>query len=263
MQKSIYHIEKMDCPSEEQLIRMKLEPMEGIQSLVFDLPGRTLEVYHTADADAILSALETLQLQSTRVGTEEAGSLVRENETLQRRLLWAVLMINFAFFVLEIVSGFISQSMGLVADSLDMLADAAVYGLSLVAVGQSIRLKKRVAKMAGYLQLVLAVLGFVEVVRRFIGTETMPAFETMIAVSVLALIANSLCLYLLQKGKSNEAHIRASLIFTSNDVIINGGVIVAGLLVHWLQSGYPDLIVGAVVFIIVASGAYRILQLAK
>ncbi|HBG40724.1 MAG TPA: hypothetical protein DDW85_04835 [Porphyromonadaceae bacterium] len=68
MQKSIYHIEKMDCPSEEQLIRMKLEPMEGIQSLVFDLPGRTLEVYHTADADAILSALETLQLQSTRGG---------------------------------------------------------------------------------------------------------------------------------------------------------------------------------------------------
>ena len=91
----------------------------------------------------------------------------------------------------------------------------------------------------------------------------MPDFQTMIIVSVLALMANIFCLYLLQKNKSKEAHIQATMIFTSNDVIINSGVIVAGLLVNWLSSGYPDLIIGAIVFIIVARGAYRILQLAK
>ena len=85
----------------------------------------------------------------------------------------------------------------------------------------------------------------------------------MIIVSVMALIANVLCLYLLQKNKSKEAHMQASMIFTSNDVIINSGVIIAAILVKLINSSYPDLIIGALVFLIVAKGAYRILKLAK
>lgn len=153
--------------------------------------------------------------------------------------------------------------MGLIADSLDMLADSIVYALALFAVGGTIARKNNIAKFAGYFQILLAVIGFVEVIRRFIGIEAMPDFKTMIVVSVLALIANVLCLYLLQKNKSKEAHMQASMIFTSNDVIINSGVIIAGLLVNWLNSSYPDLIIGAIVFVIVARGAYRILKLAK
>ena len=85
----------------------------------------------------------------------------------------------------------------------------------------------------------------------------------MIIVSILALIANVICLFLLQKGKSSEAHMKASMIFTSNDIIINTGVIAAGLLVNWLNSSYPDLIIGTIVFLVVARGAYRIMQLSK
>jgi Co/Zn/Cd efflux system component len=141
------------------------------------------------------------------------------------------------------ITGLISKSMGLVADSLDMLADSFVYGISIFAVGGTLTRKKRIAKLAGYFQITLAVIGFAEVLRRFLGTEKLPDFTTMIFVSVLALIANGICLYLLQKSKSKtEAHMKASLIFTSNDVIINLGVITAGLLVNWLNSNKPDLI---------------------
>ncbi|MDX1759954.1 MAG: cation transporter, partial [Arenibacter algicola] len=81
-------------------------------------------------------------------------------------------------------------------------------------------------------------------------------------VSVFALIANGICLYLLQKSKSKEeAHMKASMIFTSNDVIINLGVIVAGFLVNVLNSNKPDLIIGTIVFILVIQGARRILKL--
>jgi Co/Zn/Cd efflux system component len=84
----------------------------------------------------------------------------------------------------------------------------------------------------------------------------------MIVVSALALMANAYCLYLLQKSKSKEeAHMKASLIFTSNDVIINLGVIAAGLLVNWLNSGMPDLVIGSIVFLLVINGALRILKL--
>jgi Co/Zn/Cd efflux system component len=182
----------------------------------------------------------------------------------QRKLLWAVLAINFAFFVIEMSTGLLSGSMGLVADSLDMLADAFVYGISLLAVGGSLLQKKRVARIAGYFQLTLAIIGFAEVIRRFVGAETLPDFSIMIYVSALALVANSVSLYLLNKSKGkDEVHMKASMIFTSNDVIINAGVIVAALLVRWSNSGLPDLIVGSLVFIIVIKAAFKILKLGK
>lgn len=94
--------------------------------------------------------------------------------------------------------------MGLVADSLDMLADSFVYGISLFAVGGSIVKKKKIANLAGYFQILLALIGFAEVLRRFFENEKLPDFSTMIIVSILALIANGICLYLLQKSKSKR-----------------------------------------------------------
>ena len=157
-----------------------------------------------------------------------------------------------------------SKSMGLVADSLDMLADSFVYGISLFAVGGSVIKKKKIARLAGYFQILLAIIGFAEVLRRFFGSEKLPDFSTMIIVSILALIANGICLYLLQKSNSKkEAHMKASMIFTSNDVIINLGVIIAGLLVNWLNSSKPDLIIGTIVFALVVQGAVRILKIGR
>lgn len=162
------------------------------------------------------------------------------------------------------MAGFIADSMGLVADSLDMLADALVYGLSLYAVGGSDLYKKRVARLAGYAQWGLAILGFTEVIRRFISLDHTPDFRIMMTVSFAALIANSFCLFLLQRASGKqEAHMKASLIFTSNDVLINLGVIVAGVGVYLLDSRLPDLIVGAIVFVLVTQGARRILKLGQ
>ena len=133
--------------------------------------------------------------------------------------------------------------MGLVADSLDMLADSFVYGISLFAVGGTLIRKNRIAKLAGYFQITLAIIGFVEVLRRFFGDENLPNFSTMIIVSIFALIANGICLYILLKSNSKEeAHMKASMIFTSHDVIINLGVIIAGIMVNWLSSNKPDFI---------------------
>ena len=180
---------------------------------------------------------------------------------VNRKLLSIVLIINFSFFVIEIITGIISNSMGLVADSLDMLADAFVYGLSLLVVGKALIHKRRVAKLSGYLQLTLVVMGFIEILRRFIGTGEVPNYKMMIIISLLALFANVVSLYILQKSKSNEVHIKASMICTSNDVIANAGVITAGVLVLLLHSNIPDLVVGTIVFTMVLRGSIRILQL--
>lgn len=253
----------MDCPSEEAMIRMKLDGFSEIKKLDFDIPDRKLTVYHEGNLEKIHATIRELKFNDELMSSVKTEEPVLSEETNQRKMLWAVLLINFVFFVLEMTTGWLSKSMGLVADSLDMLADSFVYGLSLFAVGGSLVRKKNIAITAGYFQMLLAIIGFTEVVRRFFASDEIPDFRTMIIVSILALIANAICLYLLQKSKSKEAHMQASMIFTSNDVIINTGVIVAGLLVLWSSSRIPDLIVGAIVFAIVVRGAIRILKLGK
>ena len=255
----------MDCPSEENIIRMKLDNIEHIKKLDFDIEKRSLIVYHLNKDRNILSELESLKFGTKYLNTDiiKGELFVDDNNKLQSKLLWTVLWINLAFFIIEITTGYISKSMGLVADSLDMLADSFVYGLSLWAVGSTMLRKKKVARLSGYFQIALAVLGIVEIIRRFLNSETLPDYHIMITVSIFALIANAVCLYLLQKSKSTEAHMKASMIFTSNDIIINIGVILAGVLVLLTQSKYPDLIVGIFVFLIVIKGAFRILKLGK
>ncbi len=265
MLRTTFNISKMDCPSEERMIRMKLEGLANITSLQFNIPSRKLEVYHTDSYDSILRALNSLQFDTKLVSSEPAADILNVDDSYsqERRVLWQVLAINLFFFIFEMLTGFIADSMGLVADSLDMLADSIVYALSLFAVGGTVLQKKSVARAAGYFQLVLAVLGFAEVVRRFLGHGETPDFYLMIVISLLALSGNAICLYLLQKSKSQEAHMRASMIFTSMDVIINLGVIVAGVLVYLTASMLPDLIIGTIVFVLVGRGSYRILQLSK
>lgn len=261
-----YHIRAMDCPSEETLIREQLADMADIAALHFDLGKRELQVFSRSDNVAEVSArLAALQLGSALLGTsrEDAPALPVGNPQQERRVLRIVLAINAVFFVAESLFGWLAGSMGLMADALDMLADSLVYALSLLAVGATLAFKRRVAGIAGWLQTGLAVLGLLEVLRRVFAATPPPDVATMISLSLLALLGNAACLMLLQKQRSQEAHIQASMIFTANDVLINLGVIVSALAVSLSGSRWPDLLVGSIVFALVLHGARRILQLAR
>ena len=263
MNKSTFIVSQMDCPSEEQMIRMKLESYAQVKHLDFDIPNRKLEVYHVNGIEDIQTSIASLNLGDSFQGTEEADPPVIEDQSKQKTILWWVFGINFGFFIIEMTMGWISSSMGLIADSLDMLADSIVYALSLFAVGGAISRKKKVAKFSGYFQMALATLGFAEVLRRFFTSSETPIFQLMIIVSIFALLGNLISLWLINKAKSKEAHMQASAIFTSNDIIVNGGVILAGVLVYFLDSKWPDLVIGGIVFTFVMRGALRILKLSK
>ena len=262
---STFAVPQMDCPSEENLIKMALQDVEGVKSLSFDLANRRLVAMHSAPVSQILQRLEPLGLgaallESSGAGSEEDDEIDPPDNAAEARLLWLLLSINAVMFVIEIVVGFMAQSTGLIADSLDMFADAAVYGLSLYAVGRAAAMKVRAAHMAGWLQLVLALMALSEVVRRFIaGSE--PVSGLMMGMGLLALIANVTCLVLISKKRDAGAHMKASYIFSANDVIANAGVILAGFLVAMTGSNYPDLVIGTVVGLIVLNGARRILRL--
>jgi Co/Zn/Cd efflux system component len=141
-----------------------------------------------------------------------------------------------------------------------MFADAAVYALALFAVGKAAAQKMRAARFAGWIQGVLALGVLVEVVRRVVfGSE--PISTLMMLMGAAALIANVVSLMLVARKRERGVHMKASYIFSANDVIANLGLILAGVLVAWSGSPYPDLIIGGIIGVVVLNGAYRILRL--
>jgi Co/Zn/Cd efflux system component len=182
---------------------------------------------------------------------------------LEKRILIFAFSVNFLFFVVELGAGLMARSMGLMADSLDMLSDAIVYGLSLFAVGAVLARQKDIARLSGYFQILLALLGLAEVLRRFLTSEGMPDYRGMIGIAFLALLANLLTFFVLGKAKGGGPHLQASRIFTSNDIIVNFLVIISGGMVYWLGVAWPDLVAGAIIFLVVANGARRTLKLSR
>lgn len=185
---------------------------------------------------------------------------MQANNARERKTLQIVLGINALMFVVELGLGLVAQSTGLIADSLDMFADASVYAISLYAVGRSDSLQHRAATLSGVVQILLALLVLVDVLRRFVyGSE--PVSMLMMSVGLAALIANAICLSLISKHRDGGVHMRASVIFSTNDVIANIGVIVSGALVWALGSRLPDLVIGLVIAAVVLRGGWVICRL--
>lgn len=188
----------------------------------------------------------------------DCGCEIEIDDSSQSRVLMVLLAINAAMFVLEIGLGWYAESTGLIADSLDMLADAIVYGIGLYAIGKAAAHKAQAAMISGWFQAGLALLIVSDILRRILfGSE--PVSALMIGVGVVALIANLICLWLIQRHRDGEVHMRASWIFSKNDVIANVGVVVGGLLVWALNSRWPDLLIGGFIALVILNGARLII----
>ena len=183
-------------------------------------------------------------------------------DQLERRTLITLLLINGVMFVVEVGWGWMAESTSLIADSLDMLADAAVYGLSLAAVGMGRTQQARAARLSGILQIMLGLGVLLDVSRRFVFGSA-PESLLIIRVGAVALVANLVCLMLLSRHRRSGVHMRASWIFSTNDVIANLGVIASGVLVWVLGSRLPDLLVGTAIAIVIVRGGIRILREAE
>jgi len=180
----------------------------------------------------------------------------------QQRVLRIALALNATMFVVGLVAGLLGQSSGLIADSLDMLADASAYAIALGAVGRSGRFKAGSATLSGVLLLLLGVGVLFDVGRRaLLGSQ--PESLVMIAVAFVSFLANATVLRMLGRYREGEVHLRATWLFTRVDVIANVGVMLSGLLVLLTGSRFPDLVVGGAIGIYVIKEAIEILGEAR
>jgi len=199
---------------------------------------------------------------STDTNNEENEVQLDASNKAERKTLKQVLGINMFQVVLAGTVGFIANSTGLLGAALDNLGDSAVYIVSLYAVGKGVIAQSRAAKLSGVLLLILGLMLLGEVVRRFF-TEAEPIGWAMIITALVNAASNLLALRLLKSRGEGGVHMKASKIFTSNDMFVNLGIVLSGIAVMLFNSALPDLIISLITVGVVLQGGWKILKEAR
>ncbi len=189
-------------------------------------------------------------------GHDAGGDPLRQGA--YRRVLWAVLAINAAMFAVEIGAGLAAGSAALQADALDFFGDAANYAISLFVVGMALRYRATAALAKGATMSlfglwVLAITGW------HAWHGTLPQAMTMGAVGFTALAANGVSFGMLWRHRGGDANMRSAWICTRNDVLGNIAVLLAALGVFGTGTGWPDVIVAAIMAILALQGAATVI----
>ena len=179
-----------------------------------------------------------------------------------RRVLLAVLVINASMFLIEIVAGLAAGSASLQADALDFLADVANYGISLLVLGSVRRYRSTAALAKGVSMGVLGIWVMATCLWHAIH-RAVPEPLTMGAVGGMALIANAVCFALLWAYRSGDSNMRSVWLCSRNDVIGNFAVLLASLGVFGTGTGWPDVIVAAVMSVLALQGGWRVIRQAS
>ena len=177
----------------------------------------------------------------------------------QGRVLKIVLAINAVMFLAEFTAGLIAYSTALLADSLDMLGDAFVYGLSLYALQRSVRWRTGAALTKGVIMAAFGIGVVIEAVVK-VATGVTPEAGIMGIFGVLALAANTACLLLLLRHRTDDLNMRSTWLCSRNDVIANGGVLLAAAGVALTGTAWPDILIGLIIAGLFLSSAWSVIR---
>lgn len=179
-----------------------------------------------------------------------------------RRTLVVVLALNVALTAGFTIGGLIGDSSALLASALDSASDSLVFVISLLALSRGDAWKRGAARVSAATLLLFAAGVLIDAIRRYFGGSE-PLGLTIMVLGVIGAAVNALCLWLLLRLKGKDVNLRAATTFSLNDFASNGGIFVAGGLVLWTGSNWPDLLVGAAIAAIALKGAFDILRDAR
>lgn len=180
----------------------------------------------------------------------------------QSSILKIVLAINAVMFLIELTAGLLAGSVSLIADSLDMLGDALVYGFSIYVVARGARMKAKAALLKGGIMAAFGLFVFGQAVYKMV-VPLVPVFEAIGIIGVLALAANSLCLLLLWRHRADDINMSSVWLCSRNDIIANVSVLCAAVGVWLTGSGWPDILVGLGLAALFLRSALFVLRSAK
>jgi Co/Zn/Cd efflux system component len=193
---------------------------------------------------------------------QECCEITAGHSDRQRRVLRVVLVINVAMFLAESTAGLLAHSTALLADSVDMLGDAIVYGFSLYVVARGPVWQARGALLKGVIMALFGAGVLAEVVVKLI-TGVVPAADAMGVFGGLALAANAVCLALLWPRRGDDVNMRSAFTCSLNDVAGNVGVLLAGAGVALTGRAWPDITVGLLIAALFVTSAVSVIRDAR
>lgn len=179
-------------------------------------------------------------------------------ERQRTTLLW-VLWINTALFLTEATAGLLASSTALLADALDMLGDALIYGFSLYVVSRGALWKARAATLKGWVMFLFGIGVLGQAVYKTLVPE-LPHYPTMGLVGALALAGNAVCFWLLWRHRAEDINMHSVWLCSRNDIIANVAVLGAGAAVWASQSRWPDILVGLAIAVLFLSSSVHVLR---
>ena len=205
-------------------------------------------------------------MDATRATTadccNDAAGEVEKLQTRQISTLRVVFSINAVMFVAELVTGVLAGSVSLVSDSLDMLGDALAYGLSLYVVRRSRRWKARSAVFKGAIMVTFGFAALGQAAYKA-WVPHPPSFGAMGLMGMAALAANTTCVGLLWRHRSDDVNMHSVWICSRNDIVANVSVLAAAASVWFWRSGWPDTVIGAALAVFILRSAFRVVRRAR
>jgi Co/Zn/Cd efflux system component/copper chaperone CopZ len=270
-----YHVTGMDCSSCAAKIEGAARKVEGVNDVKVSIASQimTLEVDDPAARLPVLeNAVTSLGYQLDRIGQAKAGAAGDDDDDkipdlshvtpAYKRALWIVVLLNVGYGIIEIGGSILSGSQALQADALDFIGDGLISFLGLIAVGWGLAARAKAALIQGVFLAVLG-LGVVGSTLYRVFVEHEPQTLLMGGFALVAFVVNVLAAVVLIPHRKGDANMRAVWLFSRNDAIGNLAVVFAAVLVWWLSSPWPDLIVAFAVAGLFLQSAWSIIRDAR
>lgn len=236
-----YRVIGMDCAHDAAEIEEAARESGAVESVRVSVSSQvmTFRLSPGASQEAVTRAVNDI---GYRLEPLVEGAEPTHTTPAYRRALWIVIVLNIGYGIVEMAGGFLSDSQALKADALDFLGDGLITFLGVVAIGWGIAWRARSALIQGIFLGVLGIGVLVNTVMR-LADGYVPEAGMMGAFGIFALAVNVASTIVLLPHRAGDANVRAVWIFSRNDAIGNLAVVVAAVLVGWLGSAWPDIVV--------------------
>ena len=265
-----YHVTGMDCSSCAAKVEGAARKVDGVGDVKVSIASQimTLEVDDPAARLPVLeNAVATLGYQLDRIGAADDDDDDKIPDLSHvtpayKRALWIVVLLNVGYGVIEVGGSILSGSQALQADALDFIGDGLISFLGLIAIGWSLAARAKAALLQGVFLAVLG-LGVIGTTLYRVFVEHEPQSLLMGSFALVAFVVNVLAAVVLIPHRKGDANMRAVWLFSRNDAIGNLAVVVAAILVWWLASPWPDLLMAFAVAALFLQSAWSIIRDAR
>lgn len=258
-----YHVIGMDCDHDAREIEEAARRTGAVADVRVSVTSQVMSITLSPGSNAsdVVLAVNDIGYRLEPVN-EVPGASPAHMSSGYRRALWIVVLLNVGYGLVEMVGGFLAGSQALKADALDFLGDGLITLLGVVAIGWGARWRARSALVQGIFLGILGVGVLVNTVVR-LAQGYVPEATLMGTIGVGALVVNVAATAVLIPHRTGDANVRAIWMFSRNDAIGNVAVVIAALLVGWLDSAWPDIAVAFAMASLFLQSAWVIIRDAR